>query len=172
MGEPDLTESAWRRAKRDVEGACRTTAFSLGSPPWIAVFSSLSSPGQEGRPIMIQVAVAVLTTAVAIILLIDIILACQLAAAAVRQRKEMIQASLTLEDEILAGMMRQMSEELIQITAAADRNAIEMQQWTVGVVDFLVVNVSEDAAEAFMVAGAHETEHSVDFRPSGRSPAR
>ncbi len=107
---------------------------------------------------MIQVAVAVLATAVAIILLIDVVLACQLAAAAVRQRKEMRRASLTLEDEILAGTMRQMSEELIQITAAADRNAIEMQQLTVAVVDFLVVNVSEDTAEAFMVAGAHETE--------------
>jgi len=160
MGEPDLTESAWRRAKNDAEGVCGRMSFYIAGGLWLGAFSVLSLVAQKGQPVAIQVAVAASTATVAALLSVAAVFACQLAAAPVRQRNELRRASQALKDKAQPGLTQQKNEELIQLTDGIGHmpGPIEVQEWTVYIVDFLVANAAEDLAEAFMAAGADETD--------------
>ena len=68
MADPNLTESAWQRAKVDAAGVYRTTTFQLGGALVSAIFSAVALILQEGQPTSTQVAVVVLAAAVAILL--------------------------------------------------------------------------------------------------------
>ncbi len=160
MTEPSRTETAWRRAKNDAEGVRGRMSFYIASGLWLGAFSVLALVAQKGQPVAIQVAVAASTATVAALLSVAAVFVCQLAAAPVRQRNELRQALQALKDRAHPGLTQQKNEELIQLTDGIGHmpGPIEVQEWTVYIVDFLVANAAEELAEAFMAAGAGETD--------------
>jgi hypothetical protein len=163
MSDPNLTESAWQRAKVDAAGVYRTTTFQLGGALLTAICSSLALIAQEGQPTTTQAAVAVLAAAVAILLSVVVVLVCQLAAAPVRQRNELraaweipeietVNIGLTLRDFHRKGTeLRHRFSQMI-----GRRGEQEVEQWADGAVRFLSKHAPEDDVQAFLSAGESE----------------
>jgi hypothetical protein len=163
MADPNLTESAWQRAKVDAAGVYRTTTFQLGGALLTAIFSALALIAQEGQPTTTQVAVPILAAAVAILLSVVVVLACQLAAAPIRQRNELRQAwdrptevrpvniELTLRNERrkASGFYRVRGDGMITRTKEDEEGA---EEWTNRIVDLLTEHVGPDAAREFIEA--------------------
>jgi hypothetical protein len=164
MADPDLIESAWQRAKVDAAGVYRTTTFQLGGALLTAIFSALALIAQEGQPTTTQVAVPILGAAVAILLSVVIVFACQLAAAPIRQRNELREAWETPEVKTVnVGLtLRNLHRKGGELThrgtsmGISRRDGMLMEEWADGVVDFLVAHVPEDLARPFIAAGASE----------------
>ncbi len=164
MADPNLTESAWQRAKVDAAGVYRTTTFQLGGALMTAIFSALALIAQEGQPTTTQVAVPILAAAVAILLSVVVVFACELAAAPVRQRNELRQAWQTPEIKTVnVGLtLRNLHRKGGELThrgtsmGISRRDEMLMEEWADGVVDFLVAHVSEDLARPFIAAGSSE----------------
>ena len=90
---PALRESAWTRAKRDAEGVFRSTWFGvvLGLVGVIATSVGVLFTAGPGVSTSTQVAVPLLSGALAIALTLLVVVAVQVAAAPVRQRNELRQ---------------------------------------------------------------------------------
>jgi hypothetical protein len=166
MADPNLTESAWQRAKVDAAGVYRTTTFQLGGALLTAIFSSLALIAQEGQPTTTQVAVPVLAAAVAILLSVIVVLVCQLAAAPVRQRNELraawetpvietVNVDLTLRDAYRKG--NDLAKFLEQRQGYSRGHREEAQNWADNVVALLAGNVPDEAARDFLATGGGES---------------
>jgi hypothetical protein len=166
MADPNLTESAWQRAKVDAAGVYRDTNFQLGGALVTAIFSALALIAQEGQPTTTQVAVPILAAAVAILLSVVIVFVCQLAAAPVRQRDalraawetpviETVNVDLTLRDAYRKG------NDLAKFLEQRDRHPRghreEAQDWADNVVTLLAGNVPDDDARNFLATGGGES---------------
>jgi len=167
MPEPNLTESAWQRAKVDAGGVYRTTTFQLGGALVAAIFSALALIAQKGQPTSTQVAVLVLAAAVAILLSVIVVLVCQFAAAPVRQRNELREAWTSPSEnqptdiavrlwnayrkgcDLSARMEGQLAHE-------RDWHAVE--KWAEETANLLAGNVPEELAREFFSAGSYETD--------------
>jgi hypothetical protein len=164
VADPNLNESAWQRAKVEAAGVYRTTTFQLGGTLLAAIFSALALIAQEGQPITTQGAILVLAAAVAIILSVVIVFACQLAAAPVRQRTELRQAwhapeVKTVNVRLTLRNLHRKGGELTRRGTSmgiSRRDEMKMEEWADGVVDFLVAHIPEDLAQTFIVAGVSE----------------
>lgn len=162
MAEPNLTESAWQRAKVDAAGVYRTTTFQLGGALLTAIFSALALIAQEGQPTTTQVAVPILAAAVAILLSVVIVFACQLAAAPIRQRNELREAWQAPEIETvnveisLRNAYRKGDELLARLATRQGYTATqrkEVEAWADGVVSLMASRVQEDMSRRFLSAG-------------------
>lgn len=177
MAEPNLTESAWQRAKDDAAGVYRTTTFQLGGALLTAIFSSLALIAQEGQPTTTQVAVAVLAAAVAILLSVVVVLVCQLAAAPVRQRNELREAWEAPEIEIVnvdltlrnahrrGNELAHLLEQRLaarQGTGAGHRE--EAEAWTEEVVGLLAKHAPGPVGQQFIAAGSNEQRIATRLR--------
>jgi len=166
MTEPNLTESAWRRAKEDAAGVYRTTTFQLGGALLVAIFSALALIAQEGQPTTTQVAVPILAAAVAILLSVVVVLICQLAAAPVRQRNELRNSWKTHEvpeivevnlDLTLRDLHRKGTELSHRFSEGIGRpGEVEIEQWADEVVAVLSQHAPEDVAREFLSTGASD----------------
>ncbi|HEV7482139.1 MAG TPA: hypothetical protein VGO13_03475 [Solirubrobacterales bacterium] len=165
MADPNLTESAWQRAKVESAGVYRTTTFQLGGALLTAIFSSLALIAQEGQPTTTQVAVPILAAAVAILLSVVIVFVCQLAAAPIRQRDalraaweapviETVNIDLTLRNAHRKGNDLAKTLERKQGTTRTDRDAAE--QWADEVVALMAGKVPDEATRDFLDAGKDE----------------
>lgn len=162
MADPNLTESAWQRAKVDAAGVYRTTTFQLGGALLTAIFSALALIAQEGQPTTTQVAVPILAAAVAILLSVVVVLACQLAAAPVRQRNELREAwqapaietmnmDLSLRNAHRKGM--DLAAHLQSGRGYTSNDTKRVERWTEDVVQLLADGVPSEDARAFLAAG-------------------
>ena len=164
MADPNLTESAGQRAKVDAAGVYQSTAFQLGGALVTAIFGALALIAQEGQPTTTQVAVPILAAAVAILLSVVVVFACQLAAAPVRQRNELrrawnrpaepvrpINIELTLRNERrkASGFYRVRGDGMVTRTKEDEQGA---EEWTNRIVDLLTEHVGPDAAREFIEA--------------------
>jgi hypothetical protein len=164
MADPDLTESAWQRAKVDAAGVYRTTTFQLGGALLAAIFSALALIAQEGQATTTQGAVLVLAAAVAILLSVVVVLVCQLAAAPVRQRNALRAAWETPEIETvnvglsLRNLHRKGTELVHRYSGlgTGKPEEEEIEQWADGVVAFLAKQIPDDSTKAFLAAGESE----------------
>jgi hypothetical protein len=164
VAEPNLTESAWQRAKVDAAGVYRTTTFQLGGALLTAIFSALALIAQEGQPTTTQVAVPILAAALAILLSVVVVFACQLAAAPVRQRNQLreswsepiktVNVDLTLRDAYRKG--NELAKRLEQKTAWTRHDRSESEDWVDSVVPLLAGNVPDEATREFLATGGGE----------------
>ncbi|MBK5220953.1 MAG: hypothetical protein JJE35_14415 [Thermoleophilia bacterium] len=165
MADPNLTESAWQRAKVDAAGVYRTTTFQLGGALLTAIFSALALIAQEGQPTTTQVAVTILAAAVASLLSVVVVFACQLAAAPVRQRNELrnswpepiktVNVDLTLRDAYRKG--NDLAKELEGKQGYSRHDRELAKDWADGAVPLLAGNVPDQATREFMAAGGGES---------------
>jgi len=161
MADPDLTESAWQRAKEDAAGVYRTTTFQLGGALLTAIFSALALIAQEGQPTTTQVAVPILAAAVAILLSVVVVFACQLAAAPVRQRNELrevwqapeietVNIDLSLRNAHRKG--DDLASQLESQGGLYSKDPRRVEDWTEEVARLLAGNVPDDEARKFLEA--------------------
>jgi len=167
MADPNLTESAWQRAKEDAAGVYRTTNFQLGSALMTTIFSALALFAQEGQPTTTQVAVTILAAAVAMLLSVVVVLVCQLAAAPVRQRNDLrqnwtrpdpgpvqpVNVGLSLRD------FRRQGEDLLNSFRRGYSTEDEetAERWTQETIGFLSQHCEPDLAQTFIDASRGET---------------
>jgi hypothetical protein len=176
MADPNLTESAWQRAKVDAAGVYRTTTFQLGGALVTAIFSALTLIAQEGQPTTTQVAVPILAAAVAILLSVVVVLVCQLAAAPVRQRNELrsawsvpkietVNVDLTLRNAHLKGS--DLAARFKRQTGFYSKDTKRVEDWTEEVVHLLAGNVPDEDARKFIEA-SKQTQHRLADRLQAR----
>jgi hypothetical protein len=173
MADPNLTESAWQRAKEDAAGVYRTTTFQLGGALVTTIFSALALFAQEGQPgATTQVAVTILAAAVAMLLSVVVVLVCQLAAAPVRQRNELrqnwnrpdpnpiqpVNVGLSLRD------FRRQGDDLLKSLRGGYITEDEetAERWTRETIQFLSQHCDPALAQTFIDASRGET----NFLPS------
>ncbi len=163
VAEPNLTESAWQRAKVDAAGAYHTTTFQLGGALLTAIFSALALIAQEGQPTTTQVAVPILAAAVAILLSVVIVFSCQLAAAPIRQRNELratwetpeietVNVDLSLRNAYRKG--DDLANRLESQRGLYSGDSSRVEEWTEEVAHLLAGNVPDDEARKFLEASA------------------
>ena len=161
MADPNLTESAWQRAKVDAAGVYQSTTFQLGGALLTAIFSALALIAQEGQPTTTQVAVPILAAAVAILLSVVIVFACQLAAAPVRQRNALREAWETPEIETvnvdlsLRNAHRKgddLANQLESQRGLYSGDPRRVEDWTEEVAHLLAGNVPDEEARKFLEA--------------------
>jgi hypothetical protein len=165
MNAPDLTESVWQRAKADAEGVYRTATFGVV----LAIMELLAVPAAVLATVghndtTTQVAVPVLTGAVAMLLAFAAVLVFQLGAAPVRQRNELRQRWSRSEPEpvqpvnielTLRNERRRGGDILSTVASGVSHSTgdeLAAEEWTSGVIDFLSEHVDEDAAREFIEA--------------------
>lgn len=167
MAEPNLSESAWQRAKHDAEGIYKTATFGVA----LAIMELLAIPaavlGTVGqKDTAVQVVVPILAGALALALAFIVVLIVQLTAAPVRQRDELrsawnvlepiqpVDVGLTLRNERRKGddLVKSLSVGLGYTTA--DEEAAE--EWTSGVIEFLSSHGDANAAQQFIEASRGE----------------
>lgn len=165
MADPNLTESAWKRAKVDAAGIYNTTTFQLGGALLTAIFSALALIAQEGQPATTQIAVPILAAAVAILLSVVVVFAFQLAAAPIRQRNELrdswseptrpVNVELTLRDAYRKG--NDLAKELEAREGHTRRDKELSKNWADAVVPLLAGNVPDQGTRDFLAAGGAES---------------
>lgn len=166
MADPNLTESAWQRAKVDAAGVYRSTTFQLGGALVSAIFSAAALILQEGQPTSTQVAVVVLAAAVAILLSVVVVLVCQLAAAPIRQRNELRSAWSvpeieTVNVDLTLRNAHRRGNELAQRFEARGGTVPrvwqeEAEAWTDEVVALLAAHAPPVVGQQFIAAGSNE----------------
>lgn len=163
MVDPNLNESAWQRAMQDAERIYKTTTFGVA----LAIMELLAIPaavlatvGQEETAT--QIAVPVLSGALALALAFITVLVVQLAAAPVRQRDELraawgepvktvnVETTLRNERRKAAGFVTNGHRGPTH-TREDKRRA---EAWTNSLVNFLSEYVDADAAREFIDAAS------------------
>lgn len=166
MADPNLTESAWQRAKSDAGGIYKSATFGVA----LAIMELLAVPAAVLATIghhdtATQVAVPVLSGGLALALAFIIVLVVQLAAAPVRQRNELraawetpaietVNIDLTLRNAHRKGNDLAKHLEGKQGTTKTDQGAAE--QWADHVVDLMACRVPDYATRDFLSAGKDE----------------
>ena len=164
MADPNLTESAWQRAKEDAAGVYPTTGFQIGGALVTLVVGSFAAVASAGGSTSIQIAIPVLGGAVALGMTFLAVLAFQLAAAPVRQRNELREAWSVPEIETvnvdlpLRNAHRKGSDLLARFKNQGgyySNDTKRFEDWTEEVVQLLAGNVPDDDARTFLTTGTH-----------------
>jgi hypothetical protein len=158
MAGPDLSESAWGRAKRDATGVYRSATFALSMTVLgllAAAAAGLETPDHADTKTELLIPLAFgLGTVVLSCLAVSIF---ELGAAPLRQRDELRRAwgspdpvapGLALRDLRRRG--RDLLAELGSPSFSLDGEAVE--NWTLEVVEFLSVHGEREQAERFLDA--------------------
>ena len=169
MANPNLSESAWQRAKLDAEGIYKTTTFGVA----LAIMELLAVPAAVlatagHNDTATQVAVPIISGALAVALAFIVVLVVQLAAAPVRQRNELRQGwdqpepepAQTVNVELTLRDFRRKGSDLLKSFsggyATEDEEAAE--RWTAETIEFLSQNCETDLASRFIDASQNHTE--------------
>jgi hypothetical protein len=169
MAEPDLTESAWQRAKIDAADIYRTTTFQFGGAMLNTFFSALALIAQEGQPIAIQVAFLAMAAAMGILLPFFVVFVFQLGAAPVRRRqalreergstrKEAFDLNRMLLEAYRCGdeLALLLEQRLALKQRSEPKDQAEVETWTGVVVAMLAAHAPESAGLQFIATGKGE----------------
>jgi hypothetical protein len=164
MADPDLTESAWQKAKNDAWGAIKTPTFGIGAAIVGLLFAAAALIASEGQPASTQAGATVLCGAASIGITLVFILLFQLVAAPVRQRDALRAAWETPEIETvnvglsLRNLHRKGTELVHRYSGlgTGKPEEEEIEQWADGVVAFLAKQIPDDSTKAFLAAGESE----------------
>lgn len=166
MADPNLTESAWQRAKVDAAGVYKTATFGvvLAMMELLAVPAAvLATVGHEDTAR--QVVIPILSGAFALAFAFIVVLTIQVAAAPIRQRNELRAAwsapqaqtgtIVKLWNAYRKGcdLSARMEELLPQ-----ERDWKAAEAWAEETAGLLAGNVPEQAAREFFEAGGYETD--------------
>jgi hypothetical protein len=168
MAEPNLTESAWQRAKDDAAGVYPTTAFQMGGALVTLIFGAIAAVASADGSTSVQIAVPVLGGSVALGMTFLAVLACQLVAAPIRQRNALREAWTAPEVQNGIGVKlwnayrkgKDLEERLDDEPAhnsSYDREQVE--QWSEETAALLAEAVPAEIGQTFFAAGQY-TDHS------------
>lgn len=162
MADPDLTESAWRKAKQDAGRIYPSTEFEVAAALMTIIAGAVAAVASAGENTTTQIAAPIIGGAVALLLTFGVVWFVQLAAAPVRQRDALraawsppepiqtVDLGLTLRNE------RRKGDDLVKSLSAgigyttSDEKAGE--EWTGGVIEILSSHEDPEAAKQFIEA--------------------
>ena len=177
MADPNLTESAWQKAKDDAWGVIKSPIFELGAAMVGLVFGAAALIASEGQPGTTQAGSAVFFGVLSFAITLTLIFLVQLAAAPVRQRNALRENWPSTSDEPNGDITvklwnayrkgRDLSQQMEGIPARA-RNWQAADAWAEETANLLDGNVPEEKARAFFSAGEFEEDlvHRMDDRIS------
>ena len=166
MADPNLTESAWRRAKEDAAGVYPTTAFQIGGALVTLIAGAIAAVVSANESTSIQIAVPVLGGAVALGMTFLAVLIFQLAAAPVRQRNALranwptSAPRKSLNVEIALRNLHRKGDDLatrLEKEGYAEEDREKVDAWAEEVVALMTDNVPDDATRKFLEAGDEES---------------
>lgn len=166
MAGPDLTESAWQRAKDDAAGIYKTATFGVA----LAIMELLAIPaavlataGHEDTAR--QVVVPILSGAFALAFAFIVVLVVQIAAAPVRQRNELRGAWTAPEAQTgivvkLWNAYRKGCDlsQRMEDKLPPERDWREAEAWAEETANLLAGNVPEESAREFFSAGSYDSD--------------
>ena len=162
MAHPDLTESAWHRARENAARIYPSTEFEVAASLITIVVGAVAAVVSAGSNATTQIAVPVIGGALALAVSFTAVFLAQLIAAPKRQRDELraawnpgepikpIDIGLVLRNERrkAAGFYRVQNGAMV--TTKEDQRGAE--EWTNRIVDLLSEHVDADAAREFIEA--------------------
>lgn len=175
MADPDLNESAWRRAKNDAAGVYPTTAFQIGGALMTLIVGAIAAVASAHGNTSIQIAVPVLGGAVALGMTFLAVLAFQLVAAPIRQRNELRGVWSVPETQTgIAVRLWNAYRKGCDLSQRMDGKLPAEQDWQAGetwaeeTAELMAGNVPEEIAREFFSAGTYEDDlaRQIDARTS------
>jgi hypothetical protein len=166
MADPNLTESAWQRAKQDAARIYPSTEFEVAAALMTIIAGAIAAVAAAGENITTQIAAPIIGGALALLVTFGVAWFVQLAAAPVRQRNELrdawsvpeietVNVDLALRDAFRKG--NDLAKFLEQRQAYSRGNREEAQDWADDVVALLAGNVPDEAARDFLATGGGES---------------
>lgn len=164
MADPNLTESAWRKAKQDASRIYPSTEFEVAAALMTIIAGAIAAVVAASENTTTQIAAPIIGGAVALLITFGVVFAVQLAAAPVRQRNELREAwdpgesvrpidiELTLRNERrkASGFYRRTPRGGGWVQTQEHEKAAE--EWTNRIVGLLSEHVDEDSAREFIEA--------------------
>jgi hypothetical protein len=158
----DLSESAWRRAKRDTTGVYRSATFSLSVAVLgllAAAIAGLKTSGHADTETQALVPLAFGLGAVAVGCLA--VLVFEVVAAPLRQRDELRRvwvSSDPVDPELVLRDLRRRGRDLLADLGGPDfsLDSVSVETWTSEVVEFLGAHGDREQAERFLDASDGE----------------
>lgn len=165
MADPNLTESAWLRAKDDAIGVYKTPAFWIGAFLVGLLFAAASLIASEGQPLSTQVGVSLFCGTLSMIVTLVFVAAVQLAAAPVRQRNELRGAWTAPEAQTgIVVKLRNAYRKGCDLSARMEEKLPQERDWKAAeawaeeTAGLLAGSVPEEATREFFEAGAYESD--------------
>jgi hypothetical protein len=167
VDNPDLNESAWRRATAMAAGVYPTTTFQVAAALISIIFGSIAAAAASEANTTTQVACPVLGGATGLLMAFAVVFGAQLIAAPIRQRDELrlaqqapkaetVSVDLTLRNAHRKGNELAKTLERSQGTTTSERYNAE--QWTDEVVALMAGKAPDTATRDFLTAGQAETD--------------
>jgi hypothetical protein len=177
VAEPNLSESAWRRAKSDAAGVYSSIAFQTGGTLVTLIVGAVAAAISADESSTAQIAIPVLGGAVAIGMSFLAVLMFQVAAAPIRQRDALREAWPSAGNQSsgdttvkLWNAYRQGRDLALRLDAqvAAERDWTAAERWANEVGALLAGAAPEATARAFFIAGENQDDLAwqVDSRAS------
>ncbi len=166
MAEPNLTESAWQKAKDDAWGVIKTPLFEIGGTMVGLVFGAAALIASEGQPGTTQAGASIFFGVLSVAVTLVFIFLVQLVAAPVRQRDELRgawAAPAAQPKEIAVRLWNAYRKGCDLSTRMASRLPAE-QDWQAGeawaeeTANLLAGNVPQETAREFFSAGSYESD--------------
>jgi len=172
MADPDLHESAWKRATSDAARTYPTTGFEIAATLVTIIFGAVAAVVSAGENTTTQIAAPIIGGALALSLTFGIVFVAWLVAAPLRQRNELRQHWTRPEPEpvqpVDVGLslrdFRRRGDDLVNsFRQGYDPEDEETgERWTQEVIQFLSKHVDPGIAKTFIDASRSETS----FLPS------
>lgn len=172
MSDPNLTESAWRRARSESVRIYPSTEFEVAAALMTIIAGAVAAVASAGETITAQIAVPIVGGAVALLFAFGVVFAVQLVAAPIRQRDELrrawsrpepqpvqpVNVELTLRNERRKG--GDLLNSFVGALGHTTADELAVEEWTEGLVDLLSEHLDADAAKRFIEATKHVSRFS------------
>lgn len=171
MADPNLTESAWQRAKEDAAGVYPTTAFQMGGALVTLIFGAVAAVASAHGSTSIQIAIPILGGAVALGMTFLAVIAFQLVAAPIRQRNALREAWPSSLNQSSDGIVVKLwnayrkgidlEQRLDDEPARASFDRKQVETWSEETAALLAdAAVPAEASQKFFAAGQFAGSHS------------
>lgn len=166
MADPNLTESAWQKAKQDAARIYPTTEFGVAATLMTIIFGAVAAVASTGENTTTQIAVPIIGGTLALALTFAVLFAVQLAAAPVRQRNELrtrweTPAIETVNVELSLRNIQRKGDELATRLEVKEGHTTaerkETEAWADDVVSLMSGRVPDEATRKFLATGEEET---------------
>lgn len=177
MTDPNLNESAWRRAIADAARTYPTTAFEVAATLMTIIFGAVAAVVSAGENTTAQIAVPILGGAVALLMTFAVVFGFQLIAAPIRQRDELrrawkipeietVNVDLTLRNAHRRGneLAQLLEQRLAGRQGIVAQHRQEAEAWTEEVVSLLAAHCPEPVGQQFIAAGSNEPKIAARLR--------
>lgn len=165
MADPNLSESAWKRAVAESARIYPTIGFGVAASLSTIIFGAVAAVAAAGENTTTQIAYPIIGGALALALTFVVLFAVQLAAAPVRQRNELraawrapeietVNVDLTLRNAHRRGNELAQRLEARQGITAGHR--AEIDQWVEDVVGLLAAHRPDIEGQQFIAEGSNE----------------